>query len=141
MSVEERRRHALYRSLLEVHGPENTETMFAMFPPTGSELATVQDLRSLEQRLDARFAHVDERFARIDERFARIDERFDHNDARTGERFDHVNDKLDLLATQLVELRRDLGAAVAGQTRAMFLGIMTSVASVGGLAYVFGQVL
>jgi hypothetical protein len=49
-------------------------------------VATKQDLREMEMRIDARFAQVDARFAQVDGRFTRIDSRFEyaerHLDAR-----------------------------------------------------------
>ena len=45
-------------------------------------LATKQDLRELEARLDVRFAAVDARFASVDARFASIDARFPGIDER-----------------------------------------------------------
>ena len=60
-------------------------------------LATKQDLRETEGRIDVRFAHVDARFVQIDERFKQIDERFRQVDAR----FDHLERHVDMRLAEM----------------------------------------
>jgi hypothetical protein len=61
-------------------------------------LATKQDLRELEVRVDARFAQVDARFAQVD---ARIDSLERHMDIRFTEQSAHFDAKLSDLSQQL----------------------------------------
>lgn len=66
-------------------------------------LASKQDLRELESRLDTRFAEIEGRFARIDERFARVDDRFNALERHLDSRLDEQEKRL---AIQLHELER-----------------------------------
>ena len=61
MVVDERSRHALYRRLEEVLGPEAATTLIEHLPPVGwADVATRHDLTALEHRIDLRFDRVDE---------------------------------------------------------------------------------
>lgn len=51
-------------------------------------LVTRPDLREMDLRIEARFAHIDERFARIDERFEHLERKMDVRFARQEARFD-----------------------------------------------------
>ena len=54
MAVDEQARHRLYRKLEEILGPEEAGTLMDHLPRAGlSDLATGDDLRSLEHRLTA----------------------------------------------------------------------------------------
>jgi hypothetical protein len=56
MSIDERRRHALYERLEGVLEPEHADTLMELLPPVGwADVATKQDLHALEQRMDLRF--------------------------------------------------------------------------------------
>lgn len=58
-----------------------------------------------------------------------------------GRRLERLDDRIDALAGSIDGLRGELVHAVSGQTRAMFLGVVTSVADVGGLSYTLATVL
>jgi uncharacterized protein (DUF3084 family) len=45
-------------------------------------IATKNDLKALEERLEVRFAQIDQRFSQIDQRFSQIDQRFSQIDQR-----------------------------------------------------------
>ncbi len=61
MVVDERSRHALYRRLEEVLGPEAATTLIEHLPPAGwADVATRHDLATLEQRIDLRFERIEE---------------------------------------------------------------------------------
>jgi predicted nuclease with TOPRIM domain len=45
-------------------------------------LATKQDLKELEGRIDARFAQIDARFSQLDARFSQLDTRFEESESR-----------------------------------------------------------
>ncbi|QGG94337.1 hypothetical protein [Actinomarinicola tropica] len=64
MAITEKSRHELYRRLEEILGPDEATTLMEHLPPVGwADVATKDDLRSLESRLDARIDVLD---ARID---------------------------------------------------------------------------
>jgi hypothetical protein len=97
MAVDERSRHELYRRLDEVLGSEAATTLIEHLPPVGwADVATKNDLRNLEERLELRFDRIDDRFGRVEDRFAAIDGRFDRVDDRFAaidDRFDRVDDR------------------------------------------------
>ena len=75
--VDEAARHALYRSLEAAIGAEATGTMMTLLPPVGwAEVATKDDLRQLEARLDGRFAALEARLeGRMEQRMAELETR------------------------------------------------------------------
>ncbi len=127
MVVDERSRHALYRRLEEVLGPEAATTLIEHLPPVGwADVATKHDLATLEQRIELRFAHVEERF---DERFNRVDERMD-------ERISMATS--DLRATFERELRAQattFGHDLRAQTTTMVFGLVSVVLTMAALAF------
>jgi hypothetical protein len=128
MPVDERRRSQLYEGLAAAVGEEAAVTMFELLPPPSTDLATAADLARLEAQVDARFEQVDARFAQVDARFDQLEDRFDR--------------KLDALRDELVAVfRGELVTAVAGQTRAMLVAVVTTTAAVGGLALALAQLL
>ncbi|MBY0274117.1 CCDC90 family protein [Candidatus Binatia bacterium] len=78
-------------------------------------LVTRPDLREMDLRIEARFAHIDERFARIDERFARIDERFEHLERKMDMRFAEQEARFD---AKLADLERRLTMRLGGMMMA-----------------------
>ncbi len=66
MTVDERRRHALYERLDALLQDEHADTLMSMLPPVGwADIATKQDLyaqsqdiRALESRMEAGFSDV-----------------------------------------------------------------------------------
>jgi DNA anti-recombination protein RmuC len=171
MAVDERRRSQLYEQLSGAVGEEAAGTMFELLPPPQTDLATTADLERLERKMDHRFELVDQRFEQVDQRIEhleqrfdqrfeqlerRFDERFGHIDERFGhidERFGHVDDRFTTLQRELevrldgvrdellAAFRGELVTAVSGQTRAMLVAVITTVAAVGGLAVALTQVL
>ena len=66
MSIDERRRHALYERLEGVLEAEHADTLMELLPPVGwADVATKQDLAALEQRMDLRFEAMEHRFASV----------------------------------------------------------------------------
>jgi hypothetical protein len=130
MVVDERSRHALYRRLEEVLGPEAATTLIEHLPPVGwADVATKHDLATLDQRIELRFAHVDEPFNRVDERFNRVDERMD-------ERISTATS--DLRATFERELRAQgttFGHDLRAQTTTMVFGLVGVVLTMAALAF------
>ncbi len=56
MAVDERARHQLFLRMEEELGPEAAQTMMELLPPVGwADVATKEDLRRLEERMDLRF--------------------------------------------------------------------------------------
>jgi hypothetical protein len=62
MPVDDRTRLNLHRRLEEILGPNEADTLMAHLPPvTWNDVATKDDLRALESRLDAAVATAMER--------------------------------------------------------------------------------
>jgi DNA anti-recombination protein RmuC len=160
MAVDERRRSQLYERLAGAVGEEAAGTMFELLPPPQTDLATTADLERLERRMEHGFELVDQRFELVDQRFEqlerRFDERFEQFDERLlriDDRFGHVDDRFASLQRELearidgardellAAFRGELVTAVAGQTRAMLVAVVTTVAAVGGLALALTQLL
>jgi hypothetical protein len=94
-----------------------------------------QRFEHLEQLFDRRFELVHQRFEEIDRRFGHVDDRFTTLQRELEVRLDGVRDEL------LAVFRGELVTAVSGQTRAMLVAVVTTVAAVGGLAVALTQVL
>jgi hypothetical protein len=160
MAVDERRRSQLYERLAGAVGEEAAGTMFELLPPPQTELATTADLERLERKMEHRFELVDQRFEQVDQRFDHLerlfDERFRQVDDRfrqVDDRFGHVDDRFTSLQRELearidgvrdellAAFRGELVTAVAGQTRAMLVAVVTTVGAVGGLALAMTQLL
>lgn len=145
MAVDERARIQLQKSLEQTLGADSAVTLMTLLPPVGwADVATSRDvdgvrqeLRALEGRIEDRFAvqdaRTDARFAQFDARFDAADARFDALDQRLDDRFEATERRLEAL------FRRELVAAVAGQTRTMVAGLMGTALTVGGLALAFAR--
>jgi len=56
MAITEKSRHELYQRLEKILGPDEATTLMEHLPPVGwADVATKDDLRHLEVRLDAKF--------------------------------------------------------------------------------------
>jgi hypothetical protein len=128
MAVDERRRSQRFERLAGAVGEEAAGTMFELLPPPQSDLATTADLERLERKMDHRFELVDQRFAQMGDRFTWLQRELEA-------RIDGTRDEL------LAAFRGELVTAVAGQTRAMLVAVVTTVAAVGGLALAMTQLL
>jgi hypothetical protein len=136
MAVDERNRLQLAEAAKRTLGADEGITLMELLPPVGwADVATKQDLATLEARIDARFerieAQFDARFGVVDSRFAMVDSRF----AMVDSRFDVFDQKIDSLeykfnATLHRELRSmtwKLFALVATAMSAM-LGALVGLA-------------
>jgi tetrahydromethanopterin S-methyltransferase subunit G len=121
MAVDEDRRSRSYERLAEVIGGDEAVTIFELLPPSRTELATRADLAAFAGRFDA-----------VDQRFDDLGRDIDH-------RFDEVHRRLDRIDDGLRDLRGEVVTAIAGQTRALVLGVLTATVGIGGLAVVFAQ--
>lgn len=110
MAVDEDRRSRSFERLAAAIGRDEAVTLFDLLPPPRTELATRADLELVDQRFDA----VDQRFDAVDQRLDRIEE-------------------------ALRDLRGEVVTAIAGQTRALVLGVLTATVSIGGLTAVLSQ--
>lgn len=128
MQVDERRRGELFRAAADAFGEEQAETMFALLPPPGTELATRADLDLLAGRMDRRFAAVDARFDAIEERM-------EHQREMLEVRMDAIRDQM------IGAFRGELIAAVSGQTRTIVVAVTTGVVGITGLVLTLAQVL
>ncbi|MBM4268981.1 MAG: hypothetical protein FJ144_20610 [Deltaproteobacteria bacterium] len=80
-------------------------------------LATKQDLRELELRMDARFAHVDARFVQVDARFVQVDARFEQLEKQIDLRFAEHSARFD---ARLADLERRMTMRLGGIVVASF---------------------
>ncbi len=70
MTIDERKRHGLYRRLEQVLGDEHADTVMELLPPVGwADVATKADLAALEDRVDLRFEALE---ARMDKGFTEL---------------------------------------------------------------------
>ncbi|MFP3899667.1 MAG: hypothetical protein ACLFXM_02350 [Acidimicrobiia bacterium] len=98
--IDERARHELYRAVEDLLGTEHADTLMSLLPPVGwADVATKDDLRQLEGRLDARFTRVDARFAQLesslDARFAQLESTLDARFSDVDARFAQLESSLD----------------------------------------------
>lgn len=100
-SIDERARHDLFAAVQDKLGAEHADTLMSLLPPVGwADVATKDDLRSLEARMDQRFDRVDHRFELIDHRFELIDQRFERVEQRfeqVEQRFEQVEQRFELI--------------------------------------------
>jgi hypothetical protein len=76
MSIDERKRHALYERLDELLDGEHADTLMELLPPVGwadvvtkTDVAVLKgDLVALEQRMDLRFEAMDHRLVAMEAR-------------------------------------------------------------------------
>lgn len=80
----------------------------ALAAAMSDSLATKQDLRELEARIDARFARVDARFDQVDARFEALERQTDVRLSELSARFDGR------LAAQLADLERRMTLRLGG---------------------------
>jgi hypothetical protein len=139
MAVDERRRSALYQRAADVLGQEHADTMFELLPPSGTDLATRQAMDLGFEVMGQRFEEVDRRFEEVDRRFEEIDRRFEEQREHFDERLDH---RLEAVKNEIVAaFRGELVTAVAGQTRAVMLAVVTTSLAIGGMALALAQLL
>lgn len=140
MAVDERARIQLHQRLEDTLGADSAVTLMTLLPPVGwADMATTGDVdrvrdevRALEERMEARFALQD---ARSDARFDAVDARFDALLGGLGDRFEASEQRL------MAAFRGELLAAISAQTRTVVLGLVGTVVSVGGLALAFARFL
>ncbi|WP_420639604.1 hypothetical protein [Candidatus Poriferisocius sp.] len=122
-ALSERRRFALMDRLIEELGEEEAETLMASLPPVAwADLATKDDLRNLEDRLNARIARIDARFEQIDGRFAQVDARFEQVDARFVEQRGHFELQLAKSVRTMVFAMLAFSMAIIGTVLGTGLG-------------------
>lgn len=135
--LDERARHELYRAIEELLGTERADTLMSLLPPVGwSDVATKDDLRQLEARLDA---HLDARIGMLDTRWdsrfteleAGLDVRFAHAEARTDAKFaivdtsfENVDARFARIDTRFSQLEGQLDRSLRVQTRTLMLGLV-----------------
>jgi len=129
VDIDDRKRHALYRQLETVLGPDHADTMMALLPPVGwADVATKTDLAALEGRLGAR---IDGLETRLDARIDRLEARTDALETSLHARIDGLETglgaRIDGLETgvgrQLAELRAEFHQALRHQVWAI-LGVL-----------------
>jgi hypothetical protein len=78
MTVDERKRHALYRRLETLLGDDHADTVMELLPPVGwADVATRHDLQALEARMATRLEAVEARLEAVEVRLeARVETGF-----------------------------------------------------------------
>lgn len=78
MALDNHERLALHPGLVDGLGRETADRLMAELPQVDwADVATKEDLRSLEERLDRRFDRIDHRFELMEQRFQMIDPMID----------------------------------------------------------------
>ncbi len=87
-------RHALYSRLESLLGQENADTLMTYLPSgRNEEVATKDDIATLEtrfDRLESRFDRLESRFDRLESRFDRLESRFDGVDGRLAGMYETI---------------------------------------------------
>ena len=118
--IDERARHELYRAAQQLLGTERADTLMSQLPPVGgADVATSDDIRQLEARLDARLGHLE---ARTDARFAVVDARFENVEARVVR-----------LDTRLGQLEGQIDRRLRDQTRTLMVGVVGAMCTLASL--------
>ena len=106
--------------------------------------------------LDQRLTGVEKRFDGLDQRLTGVEKRFDGLDQRltgVGKRFDGVDDQFEGLEFRIDAtfdgfrhqmeglLHREIGAAIAAQTRTVLVGILAVTASMFAMLLAMNQLL
>ncbi len=109
MAVEDRARSALYARLAEVLGDDHAMTLIGSLPPAGREPATREDAARLGERMEGLETRMDGLETRMD---------------RLERQVERVHDRLD-----------DFHHALREQSRTFMFATLSSVVTVGGLAF------
>jgi hypothetical protein len=92
MPIDERRRLELADAAKRALGDDAGITLMELLPPVGwADVATKDDLRLLEERLELRFDRIDARFEGVEARFEGVEARFEGVEAR----FEQFENRLD----------------------------------------------
>ena len=120
MAITEKSRHELYRRLEEILGPEQATTLMEHLPPVGwADVATKDDLRSLETRLDARIDRLDGRIGQLDGRIDQLETT--------------LNAHIDVLGFELRTEMANLSAELHSTLRTNAYLTIGAMAALGGL--------
>lgn len=138
--IPEKARHNLYTHASGTWGEEVASVLMDYLPPVGwGDVATKAhvdrdmeilrtELRGFQNETHLRFDQIDRRFEEVDRRFEEIDRRFEDVDRR----FDEVDGKFG-------EMREFIRAEVGRQTRVMIFSMISTVATVFGLAFALAR--
>lgn len=120
--IDERARHELYRAVEDLLGTDHADTLMSLLPPVGwADVATKDDLRQLEGRLDARFAQLE---SSLDARFSDVDARFTQFESQLDARFSRVDARFADVDANAAQLESRVERALREQTRTLMLGLL-----------------
>jgi flagellar capping protein FliD len=108
-----------------VAAPQAEAQARALADAWSQAVASPDDIRSLERKMDSRFTEIDSRFTQIDPRFTQIDSRFTQIDSR----FTRMESRFEAMEARMDSRFATMGASVESLR-----------ASVDTLKWVFGLV-
>ena len=149
MAVSDEDRTYLFTRIAEAIDDRAARTMSELFEDAEGEDpgilarfdqqdAAIADLGARMGRLEERFDGLEQRFDGLEQRFDGLEQRFDG----LGQRFDGLSGEFEAFRHQMEGLlHREIGAAIATQTRTVLVGILVVTASMFGMLLAMNQLL
>ena len=142
MSVSDEDRTYLFTRIAEAIDDRAARTMSELFADAEGEdpgiLARFDQQDAAIADLGARMGRLEERFDGLEQRFDGLEQRFDGLEQRfvgLGGEFEAFRHQMEGL------LHREIGAAIAAQTRTVLVGILAVTASMFGMLLAMNQLL
>ncbi len=110
--TDERKRHELFLAFEDLLGPDKTDTLMGLLPPTTTELATRQDLALTRTELRREMAELRREMAELRA---------------------ELKTEMAELRGEFHELRAEVATSLREQTRTLLLGMVGSMASMATL--------
>jgi hypothetical protein len=130
MPVDERARHRLFGRLEEILGSEEATILMEHLPPVGwADVATKRDLDALAEVNQAEHQSLAETFRRDHQLLA---ETFRREHQALAE---HVRLEHELLRQSMETMEQRILATTRAEARTLLFALVSSVISVGGLAF------
>ena len=156
MSVSDEDRTYLFTRIAEAIDDRAARTMSELFADAEGEDpgilarfdqqdAAIADLGARMGRLEERFDGLEQRFDGLEQRFDGLEQRFDGLEQRFDgleQRFVGLGGEFEAFRHQMEGLlHREIGAAIAAQTRTVLVGILAVTASMFGMLLAMNQLL
>ena len=129
MVINEHSRHELYGKLEQVLGDQAATTLMEHLPPVGwADVATKQDLRVLEQRMDMRFEVVEMRFGAVDGQLVAMRSDLDALEQCMDMKLENLENRM--LAAFRAELMSQTRAMIFTMVGSVFTAVSITLATV-----------